>query len=57
MSVGVTSLILALGLGAWVYNYMARRTGEGNARSALIVAAQSAVFIFVFAWSILSLFL
>ena len=57
MSVGVISFIFALGVGAWIYNYMARRTGEGNAKSALIIAGLSALFIFVFAWSLLSLFM
>lgn len=43
-----------LGVAAWVYGKMKRRTG-GNTQTSLIVAAISGIFAWLFLWSVLSL--
>lgn len=39
-------LLLATGVGAWVYNYIYNRTG-GNVQNALVMAAVAGAFAFV----------
>lgn len=49
MSHVVIALLVALGLGAWIYNKLMRTTG-GNTRDSLIVTAIAAVFVFFLLW-------
>ncbi len=52
MSNTIVALLLGIGLGAWVYSKVQRKTG-GNTQSALIVAGASGATAFVLMWIVL----
>lgn len=54
MSNGLIAFLVALGIGAWIYNYIMPRTGN-QAKNALIIAGTAAVIIFVAVLSLISL--
>jgi len=56
MSHVVISLLIALGLAAWIYSKLMRSTG-GNTKDSLTVSAVLAVLIFALCWFLAATFL
>ena len=52
----LTSLVIAIGGGTWIYSRLQQRTGYGNNRSAIIGAALAAVGIFTVLYLTMRLF-
>lgn len=51
----LTALLLAIGVGVWVYTKLARNTGYGNEKNAYIGAGVVAGIVFLVGFSILSI--
>lgn len=54
MSIFVLSLIIAGGVGVWIYNKSLQRTGMGNNQPAIVGAIVSTIIIFVVLYLTLS---
>lgn len=55
MSSVLIALFFALGVGAWVYTKVTRRTG-GVTQSDIIVTAVVSVIVFIVAWTLIDTF-
>jgi hypothetical protein len=56
VEVWVISFFFAIGGATWIYTKMMRSTGN-NTASVLVVAGMAGLFIFLVAWSALSMFM
>lgn len=54
MSNFVVALIFAVGVGAWVYSKVVRRTG-GNATTSIIASVVVAIVVFIIAFTLVGL--
>ncbi len=54
MSNFVVALIFAVGVGAWVYSKVVRRTG-GNATTSIIASVVVAIVVFIIAFTLMGL--
>lgn len=52
----LTSLLVAIGGGTWIYSRLQQRTGYGNSRSAIIGAGLAALGIFMVIYLTMRLF-
>jgi hypothetical protein len=51
----VVALLFAVGTAAWAYAQLARQTGGGNARNAVIGAGVAAVIVFIFFYTLFTM--